>query len=75
VNRLREVRFQKRLSQIRLALRVGISPSRISYFENELARPTKQQRVKLARALKEDLGLLFPEDEDEKSKVRRSSRA
>jgi len=61
MNRLREARFKTRLTQMRLALRVKISPAKLSYIENNLVAADEKLKRKLARALKVDPAWLFPE--------------
>jgi transcriptional regulator with XRE-family HTH domain len=40
----------------------GVSPSRISYFEHGLFKPSRKEREKLVKALRVDVGWLFPAD-------------
>jgi DNA-binding XRE family transcriptional regulator len=51
MNKLREVRFFKRITQPLLALKTGIQQSRISLIENELVTPRKVEKKKIAEAL------------------------
>ena len=51
MNRLREVRFFKRVTQPLLALKTGIQQSRISLIENELVIPREDEKQKIAEAL------------------------
>jgi transcriptional regulator with XRE-family HTH domain len=70
MNRLRIIRAEKRVTQFRLALLTGISTSRLSYFENDLIRPTNDEKEKLARALVCGTEELFPKVERGKEKGR-----
>ena len=51
MNKLREVRFFKRITQPLLALKTGIQQSRISLIETELVTPRKVGKKKIAEAL------------------------
>jgi transcriptional regulator with XRE-family HTH domain len=61
MNRIREGRFTRRITQMRLAIKVRISPSKLSYIENGLVLADEKLKRKLARALKVDPAWLFPE--------------
>jgi DNA-binding XRE family transcriptional regulator len=50
-NRLREVRFLKRMSQWNLAILLGVHQSRISLLENGYVEPREDERKKIAKAL------------------------
>ena len=52
MNRLREVRFFKRVTQPLLALKTGIPQSRISLIENELVTPKEEEKRKLCKILR-----------------------
>jgi transcriptional regulator with XRE-family HTH domain len=52
MNKLREVRVVKRISQFRLGLDTGIHQSKISLIENGLVEPREDERKRLAKALK-----------------------
>ena len=51
MNRLREIRVVKRISQFRLRLSTGIHQSKISLIENGLVQPREDEKKKLAKAL------------------------
>lgn len=51
MNRLREVRVLKRLTQFQLRLQTGIHQSKISMLENGLIIPREDEQHKLAKAL------------------------
>lgn len=61
MNKLKEVRKGKGLSQLRLAMVTGISPWDISRIENGWIRPYAGWRKRLARALGVTEKELFPE--------------
>jgi transcriptional regulator with XRE-family HTH domain len=65
-NRLREIRFQRNLPQIQLALKTKIHFSTLSRIEHGYIKPTPEQKKKLAKALNVDEDWLFP-PENEKS--------
>jgi len=66
MNRLKETRFGKGKSQLKVYLETGIWPSRISEIENGHRIPTESEKVKLANALEVEKGFLFPPDESAK---------
>lgn len=51
MNRLREIRVVKRVSQFKLRLSTGIHQSKISLIENGLVEPTEDEKKKLGKAL------------------------
>jgi transcriptional regulator with XRE-family HTH domain len=51
INRLRELRVIKRVTQFQLRLQTGIHQSKISLIENGLVTPEADERRKLAKAL------------------------
>ena len=51
MNRLREIRVVKRISQFRLGLSTGIHQSKISLIENGLFEPREDEKERLAEAL------------------------
>lgn len=51
MNRLREVRVVKRVTQFQLRLSTGIHQSKISLMENGLISPKEDEKAKLAKAL------------------------
>lgn len=60
-NRMKEARFFKNKPQIQLWLETGIHYSTISRIESGYIDPTKEQKLKLAKALGVDEDWLFPE--------------
>ena len=64
VNRLKEARREKGLSQLRLAFLTGIPPSEISRVENGWIRPYPSWRQRFARALGVTEAELFPAPEE-----------
>jgi len=58
---LREARKERGISQLRLALLTGITPSDISRIENNWIYPFPGWRKRLARALGKTEAELFPE--------------
>lgn len=62
-NRLRVWRAERRITQMRLALKVGMQPARLSHIENGYITPSEAERVKLARALAAPLQEVFPPSE------------
>ena len=51
MNKLKEVRFYKNVTQPLLALKTGIHQSRISLMENELVTPREEEKQKIADVL------------------------
>ncbi len=66
--KLKEARFNKRMSQMRLFLVTGIWPSKISCIENDLINPTADEKRKLAEALGYSQEWLFPREEKRSEK-------
>ena len=62
MNRLREFRFSKRISQFRLGLEAGIHGSKISLIENELVKPRPDEVLRISKALGVKSEELFPSD-------------
>jgi len=62
-NRLREARFFSKKPQIKLWLETGIHYSTISRIECGYIKPTEEQKIKLAKALKAKKDWLFPKNE------------
>jgi len=60
-NRLKEVRFNRGIKQLNLALKTGINPAIISKIENNWFQPTKKQAEKLSQVLRVPPEWLFPE--------------
>lgn len=63
MNRLREARKEKGLSQLKLAFVTGIPPSEISRIENDWIKPYPGWRKRFARALGVPESELFPPEE------------
>jgi transcriptional regulator with XRE-family HTH domain len=61
MNRLREVRVLKRITQFRLRLETGINPSKISLAENGLTEFSEDEEQKLAKALNVPVSEIFPD--------------
>jgi len=68
VNRLREVRKEKGLSQLKLAFMTNIAPCEISRVENGWLRPYPSWRKRFANALGVTEADLFPEEQGDASK-------
>jgi len=64
MNRLTEIRKQKGLSQLRLAMLTGIQPPDLSRIETGRLKPYPSWRKKLARALKVPESELFGGEDD-----------
>ena len=60
MNRLKETRVKKGISQIALYARTGIWPSILSYIERGYLPPTETQQERLAAALGVKKSRLFP---------------
>jgi len=60
MNRLREGRFKKKKSQLKLYLESGVTPCIISWIETGRWNPTETQKIKLANALGVEVDWLFP---------------
>jgi len=61
MNNLKEIRKERGLSQLRLAMVTGISPWAISRIENGWIKPYPGWRKRLSRALGTTDSELFPE--------------
>lgn len=59
MNRVREFRQQKKISQLVLAKEVGVARQTINLIENNKYNPSLDLCMKLARALGTDLNGLF----------------
>ena len=59
VNRLRIIRAERRVTQFQLRLQTGISPTKISLFENGMVEPRPDEIRKLAKALNVSPAELF----------------
>ena len=68
MNRVKEFRKEKKMSQLELAKSIGVSRQTINMIENNKYNPTLELCINLARALDTDLNVLFWEpqltDED-----------
>ena len=51
MNRLREIRVVKRVTQFQLRLSTGIHQSKISMIENGLIEPREDEKKRIAKAL------------------------
>jgi len=67
VNKLREVRNIRGLSQFDLRIATGIHQSKISLLENQYMQPTDDEKKRLAKALKSRVETLFPATKKGKS--------
>jgi transcriptional regulator with XRE-family HTH domain len=61
-NKLKEVRKERGLSQLKLALVTGIAPGDISRIENGWLKPYPSWRQRLSRALGMPESELFPSE-------------
>lgn len=71
MNKLREVRVVKRITQFQLCLRTGIHQSRISHLENNLVVPREDECRKIAKALQKAPEEIFPESQTSLGKGKR----
>lgn len=62
LNKLKEVRKKRGLSQLKLAFLTGIAPGDISRIENGWIRPYPGWRKRLAKALSTPQTELFPDE-------------
>jgi DNA-binding XRE family transcriptional regulator len=60
MNRLREIRAVKRVTQFQLRISTGIHQSKISLIENELIEPKENEKRKLAKSLCARVEEVFP---------------
>lgn len=69
MNRVKEFRKEKKMSQLELAKSIGVSRQTINMIENNKYNPTLELCINLARALDTDLNALFgdPQLTDEDS--------
>ena len=63
MNRVRELRQSRKLSQLALAQEVGVARQTINWIENDKYNPSLDLCLKLAYALETDLNTLFWEVE------------
>lgn len=61
MNKLRELRFLKGLTQIELEKRTGVHRTSISPIENGYVEPSPEQKKKLAEALDVDIVDIWPQ--------------
>ena len=61
MNKLREIRVVKRVTQFRLRLATGINPTKISLAENGLIELSQGEKEKLAKALDASVSEIFGE--------------
>jgi len=59
MNRVKEFRKEKKMSQLELAKSIGVSRQTINMIENNKYNPTLELCINLARALDTDLNALF----------------
>ncbi|WP_334333213.1 MULTISPECIES: helix-turn-helix transcriptional regulator [unclassified Companilactobacillus] len=65
MNRVREYRQAKKLSQVALANKIGVARQTINLIENDKYNPSLDLCLKLAWVLETDLDTLFWKDEDD----------
>ena len=63
MNRVKEFRKERGISQLELAKDVGVSRQTINMIENDKYNPTLELCLNLARSLQTDLNRLFWEDD------------
>ena len=63
MNRVKEFRKEKEMSQLELAKSIGVSRQTINMIENNKYNPTLELCINLARALDTDLNALFWESQ------------
>jgi DNA-binding XRE family transcriptional regulator len=59
-NKVKEMRLKKRLTQYALAKKVRTSPWRISRVERGLTEISKDEKIKIAKALETEVKRIFP---------------
>lgn len=69
MNRVRELRQSRKLSQLALAKEVGVARQTINLIENDKYNPSLDLCLKLAYALETDLNTLFWEVELHESTI------
>lgn len=62
MNKIKEARFFKKVSQALLALITGIQQARLSRIENDLVIPRPDEMQRIADALRATVADIFPED-------------
>lgn len=60
MNRLRQTRFEKKKSQLKIYKETGIFPSYISWIESGRLNPTETEKTKIANCLGVEKDWLFP---------------
>ena len=65
MNRLREIRVVKRVTQFQLRLSTGVHQSKISMIENGLIQPRHDEKRKIAKALGVQVGEIWGDAKDE----------
>jgi transcriptional regulator with XRE-family HTH domain len=63
MNRIKEARFKRNLTQIALYKRTGIWASKLSLIENGYIKVSDHEKEKLARALRFKIDWLFLKNE------------
>ena len=63
MNRVKEFRKERGISQLELAKDIGVSRQTINMIENDKYNPTLELCLNLARSLQTDLNGLFWEDD------------
>jgi len=63
MNKLKETRFFKEVSQFRLGVATGVSPSKLSLIENDLASPKPEEKKRIADFLGVPVEEIFQEVE------------
>ncbi|MBR34172.1 MAG: transcriptional regulator [Nitrospinae bacterium] len=63
---LKEARFYAKLSQYDIALKTGISQSKISLIENNYCNPNTKERKKIAKILRHKTEEIFPQQRSRK---------
>lgn len=61
-NRLRVMRAEKRMTQMSVATKAKMHPSRLSYIENGHVEPSGMERAAIARALRVPVHEIFPSE-------------
>ena len=64
VERMRDIRIRKSMSQLELSLRANISQSFLACVESGKKQPSVMTLLKIAQALKVNPSIFFSEDED-----------
>lgn len=67
IMRIQELRDVAGLTQVQVALRMGVSQNTVSQWENEVALPKSRDLPLLARVLQCEIGDLFVPEENAES--------